>query len=136
LTLIIDSFAWIEFLTGGRQGPAVRRHFESGDLLVTPDMVLAEVARKFGRDGQPRDLIEGHLRAMVALSDVQQVTSEVALRTIVADSELRAHARRRKLNPPSFADVVILAMARAHGGKVLTADRHFEHLPDVEWVGA
>src|SRR5580658_6958476 len=74
LTLIIDSFAWIEFLTGGLRGPTVRRHFESGDHLVTPDLVLAEVARKFGGDGQPRNLVEGHLRAMVALSDVEPVT--------------------------------------------------------------
>jgi predicted nucleic acid-binding protein len=135
LTLIIDSFAWIEFLTGGLRGPTVRRHFESGDHLVTPDLVLAEVARKFGRDGQHRNLVEGHLRAMLALSDVEPVTSDVAMHTIVADSDLRAHARRHRLNAPSFADVVILSIARAHGARVLTADPHFEHLADVEWIG-
>ena len=135
MTLIIDSFAWIELLTGGVHGPAVRRRFESGDLLVTPDLVLAEVARKFGRDGQPQDLTHGYLRAMVALSDIQPVTTEIAMGTVTADSELRAHARRRKLTPPSFADSIILAMARVRRGKVLTTDRHFSDMADVDWVG-
>jgi predicted nucleic acid-binding protein len=135
LTLIIDSFAWIEFLTGGQRGTLVRHHLESGERLVTPDLVLAEVARKFGREGEPGRIVEGHLRAIVALSDVVSITTQVALRTTTADSDLREHARRHKLSSPSFADVVILAFAREFVGRVLTADRHFEGLPDVEWVG-
>jgi predicted nucleic acid-binding protein len=135
LILIIDSYAWIEFLTGGQKGPEVRRRLESGDHLVTPDLVLAEVARKFGRDGHAETLVHGHLRAITALSEVSPVTIEVALQITKADSDLRAHARRRKLDQPSFADVVILSLARAFGGSVLTADSHFEALPNVEWIG-
>ena len=136
MTLIIDSYAWIEFLTGGRKGPEVRRRLESVDHLITPDLVLAEVARKFGRDGQSETLVQGHLRAITALSEVAPVTIGGALQTPKAYSDLRAHARRRKLNQPSFADVVILSFARALDGKVLTADAHFEALPNVEWIGA
>ena len=136
MILIIDSYAWIEFLVGGRKGLEVRRRLESADHLVTPDLVLAEVARKFGRDGQPERQVQGHLRVITALSDVAPVTIEVALHSPRADSELRAHARRHKLDQPSFADVLILSFARAHEGKVLTADPHFEALPDVEWIGA
>ncbi|MFZ0891431.1 MAG: PIN domain-containing protein [Thermoplasmata archaeon] len=135
MTLIIDSYAWIEFLTGGRKGPEVRRRLESEDHLLTPDLVLAEVARKFGREGHSEALVQGHLRAITALSDVAPITVEVALQTPRADSDLRAHARRRKLNQPSFADVVILSFARALEGKVLTADLHFEAFPNVEWIG-
>jgi predicted nucleic acid-binding protein len=82
------------------------------DSLVTPDLVLAEIARKFGRDGQTPGRIAGHLRAITALSEIVPVTIEVALRTSDADHELRIRARRRKLSPPSFADVAILAFAR------------------------
>jgi predicted nucleic acid-binding protein len=136
LTLIIDSYAWIEFLTGGRNGPTVRRFLDSEDELVTPDIVLAEVARKFGREGQAEPLVRGHLRAITALSSVAPVTIEVALHISNVDSELRGNARRRKLNPPSFADAVVLSFARAFDGRVLTADAHFEGLPSVEWIGS
>jgi predicted nucleic acid-binding protein len=136
LILIVDSYAWIEFLIGGRKGPEVRKRLESTDYLITPDLVLAEVARKFGRDGQSETLVRGHLRAVTALSEVASITIEVALQVPKADSDLRAHARGRKLNQPSFADVVVLSFARALGGKVLTADAHFEGLPSVEWIGA
>lgn len=136
MTLIIDSYAWIEFLTGGPQGPEVRRHFESEDLLITPDLVLAEVARKFARDGQSEALVQGHLRVITALSDIAAVTLEVALGTASADADLCSHARRRRLNSPSFADAVILACARSLDGRVLTADAHFRDLPSVEWIGA
>ena len=135
LTLIIDSVARIEFLTGGVHGPTVRRRFESGDLLITPELVLAEVARKYGRDGQSGDLTHGHVRGMVALSDIQPLTTEIAMGIVTAVSELRAHARRHKLDPPSSADSVILATARVRRGKVLTADRHFSDIADVDWMG-
>ena len=135
MTLIVDSYAWIEFLSAGKHGPAVRTHLESSELMLTPDIVLAEVARKYGREGMESRQVEGHLRSITALSDVVGVSVAVALQTPVADRDLRSRARSRKLGPPSFADVLILSVARESQGRVLTADRHFEGLPEVEWIG-
>ncbi len=136
MTLIVDSYAWVEFLTAGPRGLEARQRLESEDLLITPDLVLAEIARKFGRDGQPEGLIRGHLRTITALSDVAPVSIEVALQTTRADTDLRRLARGARLNSPSFADVVVLAYARAFDARVLTADAHFRGLPDVVWIDA
>ncbi len=135
MTLIVDSYAWIEFLSAGTHGPKVRAHLESSELLLTPDVVLAEVARKYGREGMEPRQVEGHLRSITALSEVVGISVEVALQTPGADRDLRSRARFHRLGLPSFVDVLILSLARASRGRVLTADRHFEGLPEVEWIG-
>ena len=136
MTRIIDSYAWIEFLSAGRAGPKVREIIESSEELVTPDIVLAEVARVLGRAGGPAAAVAGHLRSISALSSVRPISIEVALEVVRSDQELRQHARNRRLGPPSFADVLILSYARHFRATVVTADHHFEGLGETAWIGS
>jgi predicted nucleic acid-binding protein len=134
--VIVDSYAWVEFLAAGPQGPKVRERLETPGEIVTPDIVPAEVARVFARQGMDPSRIEGHLRSIGALSAIRPVNVEIALETAKADQELRQSARRTKIGPPSFADAIILSFARCLGGKVLTADPHFRGFAEVDWIGA
>jgi predicted nucleic acid-binding protein len=135
LTLIVDSYAWVEFLSGGDSGPKVRSQLESREALVTLDIVLAEVARVFGREGVLEEAIAGHLRSIAALSDVRPIDHEIALGVVRADRDLRRRARERGIGSPSFADSLILSCARQIEGRVLTADPHFEGLKETAWIG-
>lgn len=135
MTLIIDSFAWVEFLSAGKGGPRVREVIESSEELVTPDLVLAEVARVFSRQGFPLETIAGHLRSIGALSSVRPVSIEIALETIESDRRLRGLARSKGLGQPSFADCIVLSFARGLNGRVVTADRHFQGLRETVWIG-
>nr|MDO8043795.1 PIN domain-containing protein [Candidatus Baldrarchaeota archaeon] len=56
LILIFDSYAWIEFFIGSRLGEKVRRYLEEGHEVVVPDIVLAEIARKYWREGFDKNL--------------------------------------------------------------------------------
>ncbi|MGA8711210.1 MAG: type II toxin-antitoxin system VapC family toxin [Thermoplasmata archaeon] len=136
MKLIVDSYAWIEFLLAGPRGPEVRRHFEDPNDLISPDIVLAEVARRLAREESDHGTIAGHLRSMTAISTVVPIDPEVALETIEAAQTLRSYAQRTQLSQPSFADAIILAFARRLGARVLTGDRHFEGLSETEWIGA
>lgn len=135
MTLIVDSFAWIELLTAGRSGPKVRAVIESGEELLTPDIVLAEVARVFVRQGMSPERIAGHLRAVSDLSSVRPIEVGVALEVHRSDRDLRQHSRSRGLDSPSVADSLILAFARYFGAGVLRADPHFEGLDETSWIG-
>jgi predicted nucleic acid-binding protein len=135
LKLIVDSYAWVEFLLAGPRGPEVKRHLEEPNDLFSPGIVLVEVARRLARDDANSALISGHLRSMTALSTIVPIDSDVAIETIGAVQVLRGHSQRKKLGPPSFADAIVLAFARRLGAKVLTGDRHFEGLPETEWIG-
>jgi len=136
LTLIVDSFAWVEFLTGGRWGSEVRTRLESSGELVSPEIVLAEIARLFAREGRDSGEIRGHLRSILALSSVRPVDVDISLEVPAADRDLRRSARARGLGPPSFADAIILAFARTLDAQVLTRDSHFEGMSETDWVGA
>jgi len=135
LTVIVDSYAWVEFLTAGPRGSTVRERLESPGELVTPDIVLAEVARVFARQGMKRAQVEGHLRSIGALSTVLPVSVEIALGVDEADKDLREGARRRKVESPSFADGVILSFARHLRGRLLTGNPHFYGMPETDWIG-
>ena len=135
MTLIIDSFAWIEYLAGGRLGTLVRSHLESPETMVTPDIVLAELARRFYRDGGTAVESVRRLTAVSTLSRIAPIDVGVALEVGVADRDLRARARVRRLSQPSFADSILLAFARFGSMRVLTGDPHFEGLPETLWLG-
>jgi len=135
LRLIVDSYAWIEFLLAGPKGLQVRRYLEEPNDLICPDIVLAEVARRLARDEPDHRTIGGHLRSITALSTVRGIDPDVALESVNADILLRQHSRGRRLSLPSFADAIILAFERHLGAKVLTGDRHFLGLPETEWIG-
>lgn len=132
---MIDSFAWIEYLSSGPHGAQVREVLEGDHELLTPDLVLGEVSRKLARDGQPRESIQTHLGVMATLTSIIPLSIPVALAIPSADEDLRASAKARRLPTPGLAGAVVLASARARGAKVLTGDRHFQTLDETLWIG-
>ena len=135
MTLIVDSFAWIEFLGGTSLEPAIRAQLSEADIVVTPDLVLAEVARKLARDGVSRPVALRKLRDISTLSQLAPIGLDVALGVADADEELRRNAKSRGIDRPGLADAIILSTTRAMGGKVLTGDGHFQGLPEAIWLG-
>jgi predicted nucleic acid-binding protein len=136
LILIVDSFAWIEFLAGTSLEPAVRQELSAADVVVTPDLVLAEVARKLARDGISRPIAARKLGDISTLSQVTPIGLEIALGVPDADEELRRRAKSRGIERPGLADAVVLSTTRVRKGKVLTGDGHFRGLPETIWLGS
>ena len=132
LILIFDSYAWIEFFIGSRLGERVRRYLEEGHEVIVPDIVLAEIARKYWREGFDKKSIGEKLDFIISVSDVVEIDRKVAI--LVGDSwkELLENAKRQNLKKrPSLADAIILATAKLVKAKVLTGDDHFKGLPEV-----
>ena len=50
----MDSYAWIEFFEGSEKGRKVLELLSSADEVITLDLTLAEIARKYLREGQTR----------------------------------------------------------------------------------
>lgn len=103
--------------------------------MVTPDLVLAEVAWKLARDGIARPIAVRKLGDILTLSQVTPINLEVALGVAEAGEELRRGAKSRGMARPGFADAVILSTTRTLQGKVPTGDGHFLGLPDTLWLG-
>jgi predicted nucleic acid-binding protein len=135
LIAIIDSFAWIEFLLGSPNEPRVREVVGTAELVITPDIVLAELARKLMRDGVAQRLVQRKLEDIGTLSHVVAVDGPVAIGVFAADQELQKNAKASRLGRPGLADALILSSARVFGGRVLTGDPHFRGLHETDWLG-
>ena len=135
MIVIVDSYAWIEFLAGSEKATQLGEVLATAEGVVTPDLVLAEVARKLARDGVATPLLRRKMEDLSTLSRVLPISVEFALGVFQADVDLRKSAKLRRLKPPGLSDAVILSTARTLGGRVLTGDPHFQTFAETLWIG-
>lgn len=135
MKIVIDAYAWIEFFTGSEEGCRVKEMLESADEVYTPDTVLAEIARKYIREGADGKTVEARLEIISAVSNISYIDAELALEAARCYLELAAKARETKLNLPSLFDAIMLATGRTLKSKIVTGDEHFKNLPETVWVG-
>ncbi len=134
MRVLVDSYAWVELFLGSGKGGRVRELIESADEALTPDTVLAELARKYLREKVPERLIREMLSAVQGASHVLPITPELAMSASKAYLELVETARKRRLRTPSLFDGLVLGAARLHEAKVVTGDPHFQSLPETIWL--
>ena len=121
--VLVDTSAWIEWLTGSPTGEKLSGHMPDQSDWLVPTMVQLELAKWL-----TRELGEDKADQVIAFTQVCQVIpldTEIAL---VAAEACRAH----KL---ATADAIIFATARLRGATLLTCDAHFEGLPGVTLIG-
>lgn len=135
MRIVVDSYAWIELFMGSEKGRTVKEMLENAEEVYTPDIVLAEVARKYAREGIDYETIDRRLGAIVESSDIVCLDAEIAAMAAKCYLELEANAKKAKLNLPSLFDAIVLAMGRLLESKVVTGDRHFKELPETVWIG-
>jgi predicted nucleic acid-binding protein len=131
---VIDSYAWIEQFSGTANAVKLREIFLTADELYTPDVVVAEVARKYVRDKIDDNIVKVRLQQIGENSKVVYLSSKLAFDSAKCYSELLEHSKKNRLNTPSLTDAIILATARMFGAKVLSGDQHFKPFGEAIWV--
>jgi predicted nucleic acid-binding protein len=116
---LVDTSAWIEWLTGSDVGRRVGDHLPHPHLCLVPTIVQLEVAKWSSRLDD-----ETALERILALMRTCHV---VPLDTAVALAAAGA-CRTHRL---ATADAIIFATAQAYGADLLTCDAHFAGLPGV-----
>jgi predicted nucleic acid-binding protein len=133
--IVVDSYAWIEVFLGSEKGDKARKIIGEASEVYTPDVVLAEVARKYLREGSGEDVILNRLRAMTEATDVVPVGVELALESAKCYLKLSEKAKMERTGVPSLFDALVLATARVLDARVVTGDEHFKNLSETLWVG-
>ncbi|AEM39712.1 PilT protein domain protein [Pyrolobus fumarii 1A] len=134
--LVVDTYAWIELFTGGPRATLVKSLLVDAEELYTPDIVLAELARKYMREDIDAKIVRERLKAVERLSTVVMIDVETAVLVGRAYRRLLDNAKRLGLKAkPSLADAIILAAAWRLKAKVLTGDMHFKNLEETIWIG-
>lgn len=114
---VVDSSAWLEYLTDSRRAGLFAAAIEDSENLVVPAICLYEVFKKVLRE-------RGESAALQVASLMQ------AGRVIDLDASLALEAARHAL---PLADGIIYATARRHGAVLWTQDEHFKELPGVQF---
>jgi predicted nucleic acid-binding protein len=133
--IVADAYAWIELFSGSRKGGFAKERMEQAEAVITPDTVLAEVARKYLREGIDEEKTRLRLSTILEASEPAYVDDGLAIEASKAYFQLEKLAKEERLKKPSLFDALVLATARINGAKVLTGDEHFERLPETLWLG-
>jgi predicted nucleic acid-binding protein len=132
--IVADSYAWVEIFSGTEKGKIASKFIDEADEIYTPDIVLAEIARKYLREGANKRVVEQRLDWIIGASSVVTVDRSIAIESGSAFLELRQNARDKGLSEPSLFDAIILGTARSIQAKVLTGDQHFRYFSETLWL--
>lgn len=119
---LVDTSAWIEWLSASPTGEMVEAHLPDAAEWLVPTMVQLELAKWLTREvGEEK---ADQVIAFTQICNVAPLDTEIAL---TAAEACRKHGL-------ATADAVILATARAHGANLITCDRHFRSLEGVTFI--
>jgi predicted nucleic acid-binding protein len=116
---VVDTSAWIEWLTGSDLGKTLGPEIPEKALCIVPTIVQLELSKWLVREA-------GEDRADQVIAYTQKcavVSMDTSIALLAADLH-RAH----KL---ATADAIVYATAQHHRAELLTCDAHFESLPGV-----
>jgi toxin FitB len=116
---VVDSSAWIEYLSGGANAAFFRQPIEEEAALLVPALSIFEVYR--------------HLLRHVGRDEALQVVAAMRQGTVVdLDDGLALEAAELSVATKlALADSIMLATARVHGATFWTQDSDFDGLESV-----
>lgn len=132
---MIDAYAWIEFFIGSKKGLKVKEVLENADEIYTPGTVLAEIARKYLREGADNKTVDTRLQVIASISEIASIDTKTASEAAKCYFELAHLAKKSKHKTPSLFDAIVLGTGRSLKSKIVTGDEHFRDLPETFWVG-
>lgn len=135
MKIVVDAYAWVEIFIGSEKGDKARNILRDALEVYTPDVVLAEIARKYLREGVEHQVIFDRLKVVMEASDIASIDVDVAFESARCYEELSQRAKSEGFKTPSLFDAIVLAIARVFKAKVLTGDEHFKNLPETLWIG-
>ena len=124
--LVVDSWAWIEYLDGSEAGKIVNKLISGNSEVWTSAISLAEVVSKYRRKGR------SEATAVEAIGSLSRVEAARAEDAVEAGG---IHAEQKKSTPNfGLSDAFVLQLARRVGGKVVTGDADFAGIDEVEFL--
>jgi predicted nucleic acid-binding protein len=132
---VIDTYAWIEIFIGSKNGEKAKEILQKAEETYTPDVVIAEIARKYLREGIKEQTILERLTTIEETSEIIPIDKNIAFESAKCYLELMEKAKTRKFKAPSLFDAIVLATARTLGAKLVTGDEHFEEINETLWIG-
>ena len=124
--LVVDSWAWVEYLRGSEAGRKISERISQGDEMWTSVVSLTEIVSKYRRQGLSEQTA---VEAIGSLSKLGVPDRGDAVEAGRIHADVKAKSPNFRL-----ADSFVLQLARKVGAKVLTGDPDFEGFEEAELV--
>ncbi len=127
LRVILDTYAWVEYLIGSIKGEVVRKLFEDKrNEFLSVECSLSELKGWALRE--KKDF--GRLYSIVkANSHIESVDLQDWLNGADIKSEMR-----KKMNDFGLMDALLIAKQKRYECKIVSGDPHFEKLPNIIYL--
>ncbi len=119
-TIVFDSYAWIEYFRGSKEGEEVDVIIKSNKEIITPTIVMAELSDKYRRLDK-EDVWQERKDFITLRSKINPLTVDTA-----DEAGKIKKAKREEFKGFPLADGMILAIAGSEDALVLTGDPHME----------
>lgn len=120
--VVMDTSAWIEWLTDSPLAARIAPYMERLDDIVVPTLVQYELYKWAARERDDAAAIE--LIGLTAQGQVRPLDTQLAVSAAEASAQFQL----------PMADAVIYACARAMALPLVTCDAHFSALAGVEYL--
>ncbi len=129
MTVLVDSWGWIEYFNGSAPGEKVRELIENPrEKVIVSSINIAEVYNSFLRNFPYPDnerLAEASREAIRQRSYIFEVNVNIAFES----------ARLKHKMKWGLGDCIVYATAKRESAKLLTGDPHFKDVKDVVYLG-
>lgn len=120
--VVVDTSAWIEWLTDSPLAARIAPYMERLEDIVVPTLVQYELYKWATRERD--DAAANELIGLTAQGQVRPLDTPLAVAAAEASAQFRL----------PMADAVIYACARALALPLVTCDAHFSELAGVEYL--
>src|SRR3989338_7265627 len=125
---IIDSYAWIEYLTGSKEGQRMEKLFaDMGNKFVTMECCVAEI-------------LSYCLRNNIGFNGINDAINKNSfifhvLREHWIEGAKIRFEMRKKIKGFGLIDAVLIAKQREINAEIITGDPHFKGLKSIVYIG-
>ena len=123
MTVLIDSWAWIEYFKGSQHGTKAKEIIESGQKIILSTINVSEIYN-FLLKNQPAEA-EKLIGFVLSSSFVIPVDSKIAIEA----------AKIKHSQKMGLADAIVLATAEENNAEILTGDDDFKNMKNVIYIG-
>lgn len=124
MTVLIDSWAWIEYWKGSKYGQNASKYIDSEEEVFVSAINITEIYSWFSRN-YDQDIAKGRIEII-----------EKRCFIVPLEKELAISAAKLKLKYKlGIADSIVLATGGQINGKVVTGDPDFENIEGVVFIG-
>src|SRR3989344_1334733 len=117
MKIIFDTYAWIEYFKGSKQGKVADQYLK--EEIITPFIVALELSYRANKEGWD---IKKYLDFIKFNSKISFIDEDFIINFGRIYNETK-----KEVKEFSLADCIILTTARLQNAKILTGDVHFKN---------